>query len=28
MATVSLFVAIYNIFANLLVLLGVFGSDD
>ena len=28
MATVSLYVAIYNIFANLLVLLGVFGSDD
>lgn len=28
LATVSLYVAIYNLFANLLVLLGVFGSDD
>ena len=27
-ATVTLYVAIYNIFANLLILLGVFGSDD
>jgi modulator of FtsH protease len=28
LATVSLYVSIYNLFANLLVLLGVFGSDD
>ncbi len=28
MATVGLFVSIYNIFANLLMLLGIFGGDD
>lgn len=28
LATVSLYVSIYNLFANLLILLGVFGSDD
>ena len=28
MATVTLFVAIYNIFHSLLLLLGIFGSDD
>ena len=28
MATVSLYVSIYNIFANLLMLLGIFGGDD
>ena len=28
MATVTLFVAIYNLFASLLQLLGVFGSDE
>ena len=28
MATVSLYVSIYNIFANLLMILGIFGGDD
>jgi modulator of FtsH protease len=28
MATVSLYVSIYNIFVNLLMLLGIFGGDD